>query len=106
MSPLVKKAFALWSSPPRYELYDLKEDPYEWHNLADDPAHAQTKERLAKALIDLQKRTRDPFLDQDNVEAYVKQQLANRDMKYRRQKDFKWSYLEIFPKWRKEMDNE
>ena len=104
VSPLVKKAFALWSSPPRYELYDLKEDPYEWHNLADDPAHAQTKERLAKALIDLQKRTRDPFLDQENVEAFVAEQLGNRDLKYRRKKDFRWSYLEKFPQWREAME--
>ena len=101
----VKAAFARWSSPPRYELYDLKEDPYEWNNLADDPAHAVVKTRLIKALTDLQQRTRDPFLDQKNVEAFVKEQLANRDMKYRQQKDFRWSYLDSFPQWRKAMDN-
>ena len=55
---------------------------------------------MVKALIDLQKRTRDPFLDQENVEAFVKEQLGNRDLKYRRQKDFRWSYLESFPEWR------
>jgi arylsulfatase A-like enzyme len=29
------------------ELYDLRTDPEEWHNLAHDPAHRETKERLA-----------------------------------------------------------
>ncbi len=103
VSSTVKKAFALWSSPPRYELYDLKEDPYEWKNLANDPAYAETKSRLIKGLIDIQKRTGDPFLDQKNVEAFVTEQLDNRDMKYRRQKDFRWSYLESFPQWREAM---
>jgi arylsulfatase A-like enzyme len=28
------------------ELYDQNKDPNEWHNLADDPKHAQTKARL------------------------------------------------------------
>lgn len=96
----VKQAFAIWSRPPRYELYDLQKDPYEWNNLADDPAHAEIKSRLIKALIDLQERTRDPFLDQKNVDEFVKEQLANRDMKYRKQKNFRWSYLETFPQWR------
>ncbi|MFK5922995.1 MAG: sulfatase [Verrucomicrobiota bacterium] len=103
VSPAVKKAFALWSSPPRYELYDLKEDPYEWKNLADDPAHTETKARLIKALIDLQKRTHDPFIEQKNVEAFVAEQLDNRDMKYRKKKDFRWSYLKGFLQWRKTM---
>lgn len=96
----VKQAFAIWSRPPRYELYDLQKDPYEWNNLADDPAHAEIKSRFIKALIDLQERTRDPFLDQKNVDEFVKEQLANRDMKYRKQKNFRWSYLETFPQWR------
>ena len=32
------------------ELYDLKVDLYEIHNLAKDPAYARTKQRLAAAL--------------------------------------------------------
>ncbi len=32
------------------ELYSHRDDPDEWHNLADDPAHAATKARLAKGL--------------------------------------------------------
>lgn len=96
----VKKAFELWSRPPRYELYDLQEDPYEWNNLAEDPSYAETKSRLIKALTELQERTRDPFLDQKNVDAFVEEQLAHRDMKYRKQKVFRWSYLDIFPQWR------
>ncbi|QDU92668.1 sulfatase family protein [Lignipirellula cremea] len=96
----VQAAFALWQRPPRYELYDLENDPHEWRNLADDPAHAAVKTRLIKALIDLQRRTRDPFLDPANVEAFVQEQLANRDLGYRNQQDFRWSYLNTFPKWR------
>ena len=33
----VARRFDRWSRPPRYELYDLRR-PYEWHDLADDPA--------------------------------------------------------------------
>lgn len=35
---------------PAEELYDIQADPYEIHNLADDPAYAATKERLSAAL--------------------------------------------------------
>ena len=86
----------------REEIYDLKNDPHEWQNLAEDPAHAMVKTRLTEALIDLQKRTRDPFLDHGNVDAFVNEQTANRDLGYRRKKDFRWSYLDSFPKWRAE----
>ncbi|WP_417389597.1 sulfatase [Gimesia sp.] len=102
ISPQVKQALARWSRPPRYELYDLQQDPYEWNNLAEDADYAETKARLINALTELQQQTRDPFLDPVNLEAFVKEQLDHRDMKYRKQKNFRWSYLDSFANWRAE----
>lgn len=45
---------------PEFELFDLKQDPHELHNLADDPAHAGTLERLKQALADWRKEVHDP----------------------------------------------
>ncbi|MCA9019924.1 MAG: hypothetical protein KDA74_07285, partial [Planctomycetaceae bacterium] len=56
--------------------------------------------RLIIALTELQVRTRDPFLEPINLEAFVKEQYENRDMKYRKQNDFRWSYLDSFANWR------
>lgn len=38
-----------WKTKPSEELYDLESDPWETVNLANQPAHAETKDRLAKA---------------------------------------------------------
>jgi hypothetical protein len=43
---------------------------------------------------------RDPFLDADNLEAYVRNQLSNRDQAYRKAANFRWPYLDAFPVWR------
>lgn len=98
--PHVRVALERWSSPPRYELYDLKKDPNQWHNLAEEPQHARTLSRMIAALEDWQRQTRDPFLDPRNVDAFVEEQLAYWDLRYRGQADFRWSYLESFPRWR------
>ena len=82
-------------------MYDLETDPDEWHNLADDPDYAEIKSRLISALEKWRRETRDPFLDEDNLESFVAEQLANRDLGYRKARDFRWSYLDVFPKWRK-----
>ena len=100
IAPHVRDAFDRWKSPPRYELYDLENDPYEWNNLADEPQFVAVKNRLIKALTDMQQQTRDPFLDPVNTEAFVAEQLANRDRGYRKNQNFRWSYLETFPAWR------
>jgi len=47
---------------PDRELYDLRKDPYELHNLAADPAHAATAEALDARLMAELKATADPRL--------------------------------------------
>jgi len=55
---------------------------------------------MIAALEDWQRQTRDPILDPRNVDAFVEEQLAYWDLRYRGQADFRWSYLESFPRWR------
>ncbi|HUQ71339.1 MAG TPA: sulfatase [Planctomycetaceae bacterium] len=45
----------------RHELYDLKADPHETKNLANDPAMAATLKRLQEQMQTWQKQTRDPW---------------------------------------------
>jgi len=47
---------------PRFELYDLKTDPDEVKNLADDPAYQEIKVELIDKLKSFQKRTSDPWI--------------------------------------------
>jgi arylsulfatase A-like enzyme len=44
------------------ELYDHRDDPHEWHNLADDPDYAEVKERLKQHLPEREH----PVLDGDS----------------------------------------
>lgn len=62
---------SLWFAPtkPDEELYDLETDPHEINNLAADPAHKETLERLRQAHLNWSSRTKDlglipePMLD-------------------------------------------
>ena len=98
--PLVQDALKRFQTPARYELYDLRNDPYEWTDLASDPQLAPVRQRLIAALQSFRTETRDPFLDPENVAAFRESQLAVRDMSYRKQKNFTWPYVESFRRWR------
>lgn len=56
---------AVYGKRPKYELYDLKKDPHETQNLADDPAYATIKADLEKRLLAELTRTGDPRLIDD-----------------------------------------
>lgn len=47
---------------PAFELYDLRSDPHEVRNLADDPQHKDTLGRMKAKLQAFQKQTRDPWI--------------------------------------------
>jgi uncharacterized sulfatase len=47
---------------PHEELYDTLVDPYELHNLAENPAHQKRLERMRAELVDWMKRTGDKGL--------------------------------------------
>ena len=42
-------------------MYDLKADPHETNNLADDPKKRSTRERLEQQLREFQLETGDPW---------------------------------------------
>jgi arylsulfatase A-like enzyme len=55
----------VYGKRPKYELYDLRQDPHETTNVADDPAYAAVKADLEKRLMDELARTGDPRLIDD-----------------------------------------
>ena len=56
-----KRKMADYVFRPRYELYDLQNDPHELTNLAESPEHRATFDLLAKELKEFQRRTKDPW---------------------------------------------
>lgn len=47
---------------PTFELYDVRNDPDETHNLATDKAYAETLSKMKQELQAFQKRTNDPWV--------------------------------------------
>lgn len=64
----VRKAFDTFANPPEFELYDLKNDPVQFKNVAGKAEYRAIQERLTKALREYRLNTNDPFLDQAFLE--------------------------------------
>ena len=64
---LIRSAYHLMERPPKFELYDLKEDPYEFNNLAEDPNYWEIRSDLEKRLDAWRHETRDPMLKYTNL---------------------------------------
>jgi N-sulfoglucosamine sulfohydrolase len=63
-APQVREAYARMRQPPRYELYDLRIDPFEFHNLAEDSESEGTLTDLRLRLDEWRRRTNDPLMDE------------------------------------------
>ncbi|MBI3836725.1 MAG: sulfatase [Planctomycetia bacterium] len=57
-----KRTVAAYINRPRFELYDLEQDPDELQNLASDPRHAATVAQLKAKIKAFQQRTKDPWM--------------------------------------------
>ncbi|MEM7231169.1 MAG: sulfatase [Planctomycetota bacterium] len=92
--PEVRGAYARMRQPPRYELYDLQSDPYEFRNLANSPDQAKTLNELREALETWRKKTSDPLLSPEilrRATAEVRTVKGKKAAKNRR-----WGYPDYF----------
>lgn len=74
----VRAAFDTFANPPEFELYDLANDPWEFHNLAGKAEYADIEKRMKAALEAWRHETDDPALD-PAFHDQVRQQVASRD---------------------------
>ena len=74
--PKWKKYFTeAYGKRPREELFDLKKDPFQMHNVAGDPAYAEVVKELRERLLTELKTPGDPRM-KDNGEYFETPPLA------------------------------
>jgi len=82
----IRKAFDTFAKPPEFELYDLENDPWEFHNLAGTAEYAEVEQRMKTALEAWRHETDDPALDPAFHDQVIKQIIAR--MRSRKKKRF------------------
>jgi N-sulfoglucosamine sulfohydrolase len=93
-APAVRAGYAVMERPPRYELYDLRDDPHEFRNLAESPAHAAILADLAGRIEAWRRETGDPLLDPANLRRLTAEVTAVRSKAAGR--DLHWGYPDYF----------
>lgn len=93
-APDVAQAYTVLRQPPRYELYDLQNDPYEFRNLAASADHAPILAELSRILTAWRRKTNDPLLDAGNLERLTAEVTAV--TKKKEGKSMIWGYPEYF----------
>jgi N-sulfoglucosamine sulfohydrolase len=71
----IREVYDRVTHPPEFELYNLKEDPYEFVNLAYRPEYQVLVKKLHSRIQTWRENTSDPFLDPAYGEAYHKRVL-------------------------------
>ena len=65
-------AYERWHNPPRIELYDLQDDPWELRNRAGEASLATVQARMEQALADWRQQTGDPLLQPDAMQTMIR----------------------------------
>ena len=96
--PAIRQAYAHWRHQGAVELYDLQQDPHEWHDLAQDPAHAATRDHLLAVLRQWQITTRDPLADPALLARFIADHARiSATAGSHKIPGFRWPYLDYFP---------
>jgi len=96
-SKQVKEAYKIFRQPPEFELYDLQTDPWEFHNLADDPRYTGQLSRLKKRLAEWQIETNDPLRHKHILARFTAENDATMTSgRYVKKKPGQWEYPEYF----------
>lgn len=84
----IQNVYNSWLTPPKIQLFDLENDPWEFNDISSDTAYAEEKEKLLHALHLWQEETNDPLrfpeklraltIEHDGVEVWGKKE----DWKY------------------------
>ncbi|RIH65568.1 DUF4976 domain-containing protein [Mariniphaga sediminis] len=94
----IQSAYKIFKSPPEWELYDLKNDPWEFKNLSENPDYKDVLKTMQDALIQWRKETNDPFLDRKKLEKFTREMdsinVLYPNHSYRNVENFKWEYPE------------
>ena len=91
----VKQAYERMRQPARFELYDLVNDPYEFHDLSDSPEHTDILRELQGELYAWREQTNDPLLDPGNLEQLSAE--VRSVTKKNAGKTFPWKYPKYLP---------
>jgi len=91
-SERTQAGYERWLHPPEFQLYDLKADPHEWHDLASDPKYSEIKERLRSSLKTWQQGTDDYLLNHEKLTQLMAETDAL-NAKKKRSPDAGWQYL-------------
>lgn len=105
----IQAVYREYLRPPKYELYDLKEDPYEFKNLlgAEQPGQDVLKVRdmmLAK-LEKFQTKHVDPMSDPALLKEYDDEMMRIEGFRYNKDKTHRWGYLDSFPAWMRNQES-
>lgn len=92
---VVREAYNRWKCPPKYELYDLNNDPYEWNNLSENPKYKGILSEMKQVLYKWRVESGDMIVNPEILELFKSDMdsILNNNIDYRGDKNFHYPYL-------------
>lgn len=95
----IRAAYELYEQPPKYELYDLQNDPWEFENLSHNPAYRDILQELKNRLETWQKETKDALRHPENLHRLTQKHDEIRERYYAESvwgssRNYEWDYTE------------